>query len=129
MSLSASPSVRLIPATERVDRVHFSGAREWHDHAIDVGTYTCPHCGATVEFNTGTLRSAEKWSESPLGASWHERCQDARKLGAWEWGLDFKCPGCDCPVRVVFVAAEEYSMGAHNHMLVTVLEQVDCNTK
>lgn len=64
---------------------------------------------------------------SPLGTSWHEQCQSVRKLVAWERGLDFRCPGCDCPVRVVFAAGEEFSMGAHNHRAVDVVERVGCD--
>src|SRR5690606_7026131 len=57
-----------LPADERVDRLLFSGRAELQEHAIDVATYQCPHCSAGAEFNTGTLRKAERYRGSPLPA-------------------------------------------------------------
>jgi hypothetical protein len=115
-------------AEQRVDRVLFSGRAEADEHKVHVGTYTCPHCRAETEFNTGTLRKAEGFSGSPLGTVWHERCERARGLGPWQWALDFRCPGCSCPVRIVFQADVEFAMGAHTHRLVHVIEETACLT-
>ena len=115
-----------LPADERVDRLLFSGRAELQEHAIDVATYQCPHCSAGAEFNTGTLRKAERYRGSPLGAEWHELCEAIRALGAWEWALDFRCSKCGCPVRIVFAADGEFAMGAHNHRLLEVIEVIEC---
>ena len=116
-------NLHLVPAEQRVDRVRFSGGAEWSDHVVHVGAYKCPHCGAEVEFNTGSLRKAETFDGSPLGSDWHSQCQVVRPLGAWEWPLDFKCRGRNRPVRIVFAAGQEFSMGSHEHILVQVIEE------
>jgi hypothetical protein len=118
-----SPLLHVVPATDRVDRLQFSGLAEWNERVVHVGAYTCPSCGTEAEFNTGTLRKAEEKVESPLGTEWSARCNVERPLGAWEWALDFKCRGCNAPVRIIFAADGEYAMGSHNHVLVDVIEQ------
>ena len=114
-------------AEQRVDRVLFSGRAEADEHKIHLGTYRCPHCRAETEFNTGTLRKAECCDGSPLGAVWHERCESVCGLGPWQWALDFQCPGCSCPVRIVFQADVEFAMGAHTHRLVHAIEEAECS--
>ena len=38
-------NVSIVDPLERLDRVEFSGEREWRDHAVQLGAYTCPRCG------------------------------------------------------------------------------------
>jgi len=115
------------PANARVDRVDLSGATEWSDHALQLATYTCPHCKSPAEFSTSTLRKAESYEGSPLGAEWHGQCNEVRPLGVWEWSLDHRCCGCGCPVRIVFAAGSEFAMGSHAHRLVDVVEMATCS--
>jgi hypothetical protein len=120
-----SRSLSIVSAEDRVDRVCFNPQVEWTDHVIHVGAYTCPRCATEFEFNTGTLRHFERSERSPLGPDWERQCLAARPLGPWEWALDFRCRGCDAPVRLVYAHDGEYAMGAWKYRVLQALEGVE----
>ena len=118
--------LQVSPAEQRLDRVLFGGRDEYDEHVVHVAAYRCPHCGRETEFNSGTLRKAQQFDGSPLGSQWHSSCEAIRPLGDWEWALDFECPQCRCPVRIVFTLDEEFAMGAYKNRLVQVIEARTC---
>ena len=112
----------VVPPEQRVDPVCFDPKAESTDHVVHVGAYGCPRCGAEVEFNTVHLRRAAEWSRSPPGDDWDRDCRVARPLLAWGWGLDFGCPGCSSPVRLVYGHDGEFQMGSCKYRVLAVIE-------
>ncbi len=119
--------LQISPAEERLDRLLFGGREEYDEHVVHVAAYRCAHCGRETEFNSGTLIKAQGFKGSPLGDQWHSSCEAVRPLGAWEWSLDFRCPQCSCPVRIIFAADEEFAMGAYKNRLLQVIEVKTCS--
>jgi hypothetical protein len=113
----------LAPAEKRVDRVTFNPRTEWHDHRIEVGTYVCPACETTIQFNTGTLRQFETARTSPLGDEWARRCNSVRPLGAYEFAADFRCGGCPRAVRMVYGHDGEVAMGTPKYRVLHFIEE------
>ena len=115
--------VRTAPE-ERLNRLEFSGRTEWLDHAVDVGIYVCPHCSSTLEFKTGDFGRHERTESSNLdaetsGAFSRFRPVD-RKRG--ESYLDFRCPGCGRPARLLYRQTDEWAMGSHGWRVTDVVE-------
>jgi hypothetical protein len=119
--------VRVVPAGDRIDRLEFSEDAEYRDHAVHLGTYCCPRCDSGVEFRTHHFREHEGTKRSNLNAEWRSRFDIARPIEAsrWESFVDFHCPGCKAPVRIIYEAGQEYAMGSHPWRLVEVLEAAD----
>lgn len=116
--------VRVVPAGDRIDRLEFSDEAEYREHAVHIGAYCCPRCGWRVEFRARHFREHEGATRSNLDPEWRGQFDAARpfKLSHWESFLDFHCPGCKAPVRVIYEAGQEYAMGAHPWQLLEVLE-------
>lgn len=116
------PSVRMVPAGERCDRIIFNPRVEHDDHVIHVGAYRCPHCSSEFEFNTRALRHGETREPGAAEGTWDAACRSVRPLAdAWEWFFDFHCPGCRAPVRIIYGHGGDYAMGAHMYELLAVL--------
>jgi predicted RNA-binding Zn-ribbon protein involved in translation (DUF1610 family) len=120
-------SVRIVPAAERLDRLEFSDEPEYQEHAVHVGSYLCPRCGYNVEFRARNFRDHETARRSNLDAEWRSRFDAARpiNLSRWESFLDFHCPGCNAPVRIIYEAGSEWAMGLHPWRLLEVLEAIE----
>jgi len=118
------PSVRVLPAEMRVDRVSFSRLPEFTKHTTDTGTYVCAHCTTAVAFRTRNFEKHFDTSFTNLDAFWHNQFTSRRPLqsGEWEAFLDFACPGCGAPVRIIYRAGPEWAMGCHGWQLIEVLE-------
>ena len=116
--------VRIVEPPQRLDRLEFSGEGEWRDHAVQLGAYTCPHCGHHVGLRSADLRRHEPAPSANLESLWRERFDvarpDARSAG--ESHLDFHCPGCHAPVRLAYAPGPEYAMGAHPWRFTAVFE-------
>jgi len=115
--------LRVVSASERLDRIEFNPGSEWLAHAIQLGSYRCPHCGCLSELHTGTLRQHEHDRKHLDPSPWGQSCARLRPLAAaWEWFLDFSCMGCGAPVRLFYGHGGEYSMGSHKYRLLEVVE-------
>ncbi len=119
--------VRRVAPGDRLDRLEFSPRAEYLDHAVHLGAYTCPRCGRAVAFETRHFRDAEHEPSSNLASPWRERFDAARPLDRRrrESFLDFHCPGCGAPVRVVYAPGDEFAMGAHSWRLLEVLKAAE----
>ena len=113
-----------MPARDRLDRLEFSDKAAALEHAVQMGAYSCPHCSHRVGFRTQNFRDHEGAKRSNLDPDWRIRFDAARQLDVsrWESFLDFSCPGCRAPVRVIYEPGEEYAMSAHSWCLLEVLE-------
>jgi hypothetical protein len=116
--------IRRVCPDQRLDRLEFSPRTESVAHAIDVGAYACPHCGERVEFTTRHFGRHALSTRSNLETEWRERFDAERPLdrSRWESFLDFHCPGCRAPVRIVYESGGEVAMGVHAWRIVEVLE-------
>lgn len=58
---------------------------------------------------------------------WKARFDEAHPLDArrWESFLDFHCPGCRAPVRLIYEAGAEWAMGVHGWRVTTILESAN----
>jgi DNA-directed RNA polymerase subunit RPC12/RpoP len=92
-----------VAASKRCDQLAFSELTE-ADHAVDVGVYACPHCKSRIQFSTTALRQFEAARGLALGPAWNERCQAFRPLEGAQYAMDFRCRGCDRPIRIVYEA-------------------------
>jgi predicted RNA-binding Zn-ribbon protein involved in translation (DUF1610 family) len=117
-------TVRILPAETRIDRCEFSRLPEHVVHNTDIGTYKCPHCGSSVEFRTKHFEKHFDSTFTNLDLLWHERFTAKRPVrdSDWESFLDFLCPGCNAPVRIIYRAGPEWAMGCHGWQLVDVVE-------
>ena len=117
-------AVRVVSPRKRLDRVEFSGKREWQNHAIEVGEYTCPHCGHRVRLRTSDFARHEFDPSANAREPWQALFDAVRpdRRDAWESHLDFHCPGCNAPVRLVYEPGEEYAMGVHSWQVGAILE-------
>jgi hypothetical protein len=117
-------AVRMVPPQERMDRLEFSGHAEHMEHVIHIGTYECPYCHSRVDFSTDHFRKHEGITFSNLKAPWPSNLDKARPLDSkrWESFLDFHCPGCQAPVRVIYEPGPEWAMGVHGWRVVEILE-------
>lgn len=116
----------LVAPEARLDRVEFDPGAETREHVIHLGHYTCPRCGKVVEFKTADFRHG--FRRSDLTASnlppEVDRAYSAfrpldSKLG--ESCLDFPCPGCQSPVRLIF-EPWEFAMGAYAFTITAIVE-------
>ena len=116
--------VRIVPARDRMDRVEFSHEQEWRDHAVQMGAYQCPGCSHRVELRASDIERHEYAPTTNLRDPWPRRFDDARPVRGdrWESFLDFNCPGCGAPVRLIFAQGPEYAMGAHSWSFVDIVE-------
>jgi hypothetical protein len=116
-----------VPAAERLDRLRFSDEPEYQEHAIHVGSYICPRCRYNIEFRAQNFREHETMRHSNLDPDWRSRFDAARpvNLSRWEFFLDFHCPGCKSPARIIYQAGSEWAMGAHTWQLLEVLESIE----
>src|SRR5690242_14693275 len=97
--------VRRLPAAERLDRTRFRSEEEYLDHVVQLGAYECPHCGTGVEFQGRHFGLDVK--RAPLSPLWTSTFEAARPLGDLEAALDFHCPGCAAPVRIIYLRGGE----------------------
>ena len=120
-------SVRIIPPHERLDRVEFTEQFEWRDRSVQVGDYTCPRCGHRVGLKTADLRRHAFAPTRNLREPWLGLFEAARADRAQEWEshLDFHCPGCDAPVRLVYSQGSEWAMGVRSLHFTAILEAAD----
>ena len=119
--------MRVVDPLERLDRVEFTGEHEWYDHAVQLGAYTCPRCGHSVGLRPSDLHRHDHAPSGNLEAPWPARFDAARAdwPGEWESHLDFHCPGCHAPVRLVYAQGPEWAMGAHPWRITAVLEAAE----
>lgn len=94
--------VRRVPAAGRLDRLEFHSDEEYLKQIVQVAGYTCPHCGAGVEFQERHLFDGFQGRTTTLDAEWRARFDAARPLEGLERGLEFYCPGCRAPVRIIY---------------------------
>ncbi len=102
----------------------FSEQEEYIEHAVHVGTYTCPWCGQAVQFRTQHFRKHEKRNPSNLRQEWQTVFNAFRPVSpkGWESFLDFHCPQCDAPVRIIYDAGGEWAMGVHSWVVKEIVE-------
>ena len=117
--------LRLSAPGERLDRVEFDPREELRDSVILLGTYRCPACGAAVEFRTGDFRDGMSPDRpSKLDGAEAAAFDAFRPLDSarWESRLDFHCPGCRSPVRLIY-EPWEFAMGSYAFTVTGVVER------
>ena len=118
---------RVVPAAERLTQTEFSRRREYVDHRVDIGIYTCPHCAFRVQLQTSDLQKHEASEYSNLSQSIDAAIERFRPLRStrFESFLDFSCPRCGAPVRLVYEPTDEWAMGAHGWRITDIIEARD----
>jgi predicted RNA-binding Zn-ribbon protein involved in translation (DUF1610 family) len=118
--------VRRVAAAVRLDRTQFRSDVESLDHVVQLAAYSCPHCGAGVEFKGRHWREGRPFGgarPSALEDRWQAAFDTARPLDPFEWAMDFHCPGCGAPVRIVYAQMSDMSKTS-DWDLVEVLEVI-----
>jgi predicted RNA-binding Zn-ribbon protein involved in translation (DUF1610 family) len=115
-------AVRVAPS-QRMDRLEFGTEREVLDHIIEVGAYRCPHCTTEVAFRSSHFGPRPS-PISQVDAKWARAFDRLRPLDlrAWESFVDFPCPGCKAPVRLVYGAGDTWAMGTNSWRVADILE-------
>jgi hypothetical protein len=93
----------VINAAERFSRLGFSADQDWQTYPDS--TYTCPHCREQMSFAMRDFETHCRSQFSNLSAN------DAQSIAAvsppqddkYNSFLDFYCPGCWMPVRVLYL--------------------------
>jgi hypothetical protein len=119
--------LRLASPADRMNRLEFSAQSEHLDHSVDIGFYVCPHCSYSLEFRTSDFERHELSKTTNLDSETAEAFSQFRPVDSkqWEHFLDFRCPGCARPVRLVFESTAEYSMGSHGWRVRDIVEVRD----
>ena len=112
-----------IDAKERLSRTAFNPGQAFMDHGFQFGIYTCPHCSEAVRITTRDLQDAMGSSSSNLSEVDASQFSKKRPLDSakWESFLDFYCPGCSSPVRIVY-EPWEFAMGSYGFTVTLVVE-------
>jgi len=107
---------------DRLDRTVFD-PRVQYESVIHVGHYVCPGCGHRVGVDTSDFLRRFRETSSNLHPDARQAFDAFRPLdeAQWEGCLDFHCPGCDRPARLVF-RPTEFAMGAYYFTVVAVVE-------
>jgi predicted RNA-binding Zn-ribbon protein involved in translation (DUF1610 family) len=92
--------VRRVAADERFDRTQFRSEVEYLDHVVQLAAYRCPHCGKGVEFQSRHFGPGVP--RATVDPRWRSAFDAARPLGTLEAALEFHCPGCTAPVRIIY---------------------------
>ncbi|MBI4375832.1 MAG: hypothetical protein HY549_05210 [Elusimicrobia bacterium] len=110
------------PPDERLDNLIFHPKNQ-SEGSINVGDYTCDACARKVHFTTNDFLKAFGNSKTRLSTQEHEAACRRRPLrkDKGEAFLDFHCPGCRRPVRLVFEPTE-FAMGCYYFTVVALLE-------
>ena len=122
-------SIRIVKAEERFDATFFDPRTESRLHAISHAKYVCPECGFHVAFNTHDF--IQPGAYQPLTEKQRIKLDQARPVNpdsiddgfSMEEILEFACPGCEMPIRLIFLASE-FAMGCYNYQLLEVVELV-----
>ncbi len=117
-----SMTVHRLNPSDRMDGLVFDPRLD-SEGRTSVGTYVCP-CGARVGFRTshfidGWVRGggARLRPEAAATMDAARRPDPARGEGA----LDFHCPDCRRPVRILY-RAEEFGMAVYTYTVTEILE-------
>ena len=108
---------------KRMDGILFNPQREY-DHRVNIGTYTCPHCSQKIRFTTRNFDDAFQMPKTVLKkehAEAFDRFRPIRKKD-WERFLDFYCPGCHNPSRIIFQERGEEGMKGYSFEIVSIVE-------
>ena len=112
---------RTVSARKRFDATEFDIRSEAWDHTIHLSDYNCPECGHKVRFNSKDFFREHISILTPELVGLIEKFRPLDKE-TWEIALDFYCPGCEMPVRVIPRPGEEFAMGCYNWELLKVVE-------
>jgi hypothetical protein len=92
------------------------------DSEFHVGFYECGVCSTAVRFTTTDFESHAGSRSQLLAGDLDKEFTAARPLQQDEWVLDFCCPGCRRPVRVIFSWGNSIAMGCWGFEALYVLE-------
>ncbi len=84
--------------------------------------YRCPHCGDGVRFTTTDFNRHTGTEHSNLERSVRAEFDCARPIERDEYFLDFPCPGCRAPVRVIY-ACLFVGKGSLHYVVRAILER------
>ncbi|GAA6146021.1 hypothetical protein NBRC116585_21390 [Thalassolituus maritimus] len=86
-------------------------------------SYRCDHCSVINTLTHSAFDKALFKDSSVFNQDLLELINAVRKFerGHWEEFLDFKCRGCNSPVRVIY-EPNEFRMGCHYYQLKLVIE-------
>jgi len=110
---------------KRMDGILFN-PRRGYDHEMNVGNYTCPHCSQKIGFTTGNFDDgpgSRKHLLSEEDAKEFDRFRPARKK-RWEDSLDFYCPGCNRPVRIIYKLEGEEATKGYRFEVFSIVEVI-----
>lgn len=114
-----------VDPSKRLDRLKFDSRAEAREHAIHFGFYTCPHCQERVRFRSANFAHHFYSIQSNLKPADQVEFDKFRSIDYGHYGpesyLDFYCPGCKSPVRIVFEGVE-FAMGAYFFVVTDVVE-------
>jgi predicted RNA-binding Zn-ribbon protein involved in translation (DUF1610 family) len=77
----------------------FQASRAHGEHLVEVTIYTCPHCRITIELQRRQFCADHTTSIDP---DWRSEFDAVRPLKSGERVLDFPCPQCAAPVRILY---------------------------
>ena len=111
-------SFKVIEAKERFSELDIGAGQE-----ADRTSFRCGNCSTVNNFTQKVFEQALFEDSSILSQERVESINGARKFERdnWEEFFDFKCSGCNNPVRVIYVP-NEFRMGCHYYQLKQVIE-------
>jgi hypothetical protein len=91
-----------VDAATKLDRVFYDQDAEYADRAVHFGHYACAGCGQAVRFSTPDFLRGTRYTHPPQVDA---EMQKARALRNEEKRLDFRCPSCASPARLIYTQA------------------------
>lgn len=104
----------IVEPGEKIDRIIFDPRKEHLEHSIHYGFYSCPECHGKTRFQRTDFLEKSKSKISSRDQDWFDLFLQTKKYEAnpTDEFLDFYCPGCHSPVRIIY-EAREFDMGSY----------------
>ena len=111
------------PAGERIDRTRFHPGEEGPERRFHFGWFVCSHCGHPLRFKASDFQRHMFRGTSALPPELTNAMDEERPLRGdlSEFAVDFECPGCKRPTRLV-IEPWEYAMGGYAFTVHAVVE-------
>lgn len=108
--------VNITDAADRLTKTKYNGSY------TDYGFYECGKCGQAVRFRTEDFRRHSGADSARLAGDMNDVFCAARPLLQYDWVLDFRCPGCSRPVRIIYTHGDSLPWNTYGYEALQVLE-------
>lgn len=116
--------VNIWPAKEKLTNTEYDPRKKYQGE-INIGIYKCTKCEREITLSTSDFQKHFKNNHSNLSDLENELIENEYKIDSAEWEsfIDFKCPGCNIAVKIIYEPVE-FAMGSYMFITKKVIELV-----